>query len=82
MKNQFKRYRTKPANYVLWSDGLDFYVSKRVGVKRDSELREHFVSFFASERDAWKSAERRLRGTIDLLGGYIKRFRKNARASK
>ncbi len=73
---------SKPANYVLWQDGLDFYVSKRVGHKRDSYLREHFVRFFAHEDDAWEYARVRTLELIDMLNGYIKRFKKERRRAQ
>lgn len=70
-----RRFRSRPANYVLWADGLDFYVSKRIGKKHESELREHFIGFFMNEEDAWTSAEIRTKNLITTLQGYIKRFR-------
>jgi hypothetical protein len=79
LKAKWQRYPHRPANYVLWQDGLDYYVSKRVGVLRDSALREHFIAFFRDEADAWRDAERRTWDLIDRLEHYIKRFRRNRR---
>jgi hypothetical protein len=70
------------ANYVLWCDGLDFYVSKRVGVKRDSELRDHFVEFFETEQAAYRYAEHRTRQRIDMLNSYIRRYKREMRKTK
>lgn len=70
------------ANFVLWRDGLDYYVSERVGPKRDSELREHFVSFHASEASAWLAAERHQEGLIMVLEDYIQTYRRKRRQAK
>lgn len=77
-----RNYISKPANFVLWNDGLDFYVSERVGVKSDSSMREHFVGFFKNEADAWKSAEERTNQLIQTLQSYVKRFKKNRRKAR
>lgn len=71
------------ANFVLWTDGQDFHVSQRIGPKRESELKEHFVNFFHTEEAAWKEAEIRQKNRIEWLQGYVKRYRKNRiKASK
>ncbi len=79
---RFPSRGSKPANYVLWCDGLDYYVSKRIGVKRDSWLREHFVAFFATESEAWRSAELRQLSRIEGLQNYVKFYRSQARAKR
>lgn len=63
------------SNFVLWQDGLGFYVSKRVGPKWDSLSRDHFVGFFETEALAYLEAERRVQDTINSLKRDIKRYR-------
>lgn len=69
------------SNFVLWSDGLDYYVSKRVGRKSDSDDREHFVAFFQTEAQAWAVAEAKTKYRIKILQSYIRHYRQK-RGSK
>lgn len=79
-KHRFESFPERPSNYVLWCDGLDFHVSRRIGTKFSCECREHFVGFFASRSDAWRVAELKTLSRIQTLKNYIRRF-KSARRS-
>lgn len=77
----YPTFASRPANFVLRKSltGSQYYVSKRHGVKGDSDKRESFVSFFANEADAWLFAENRVKQCIERLMGEIKHYRKARR---
>lgn len=64
------------ANFVLWNDGLNFFVTERVGVKRDSKFKEHFEGFFETEAEAYDVAIALTNQRIETLKSYIKHFKK------
>lgn len=67
---------------MLWYDGLDFYVSQRIGAKRESDLKEHFVQFFVDEKSAWEFAIDRTKDRIETLEQYVKDYKRYIRLIK
>lgn len=64
------------SNFVLWKDGLQYYVSKRIGSKKDNSWREQFVGFFETEKSAYKKAEKLTDALIYKLNDYKKYYRR------
>lgn len=65
----------KKANYVLWINGLEYYVSRRLEPRSELNGREQFVEFFETQDAAYEEAIRRTNARIKRLLDYLKVYR-------
>ena len=64
------------SKYVLFSDGQDFFVSKRVGTKQSYNRSPNVVGFFPTKEAAFQTAIQKTEQRIKTLKQYVKNFKK------